>query len=237
MRVLIGCPLRVDPKIYVEYRKALDAMIIPEGVEVDYFFIVNNCDEIIPYMRDDEYIKVDTEDDTYSVDGEQHSWSADNMFKMGTYRTMLLYRMLTKKYDYFFSVDSDVIVQPETLATLIQADKDIISEVYWTTTNCEWCNAWFYDQSSYPEGFQTAWKEKGLFQVGMTGACTLIKRRVVESGVTYDRIPNIINSFYGEDRHFCVRAVCHGFELWLDTHYPATHLYREEDYQKYMENK
>ena len=61
MKVLIAAPLRQDPKIFVEYQKGLDGLIIPDGVQVDRYFVVNNCDEVIPYIRDAEYDVVNTE--------------------------------------------------------------------------------------------------------------------------------------------------------------------------------
>ena len=61
----------------------------------------------------------------------------------------------------------------------------------------------------------------------------MVKRRVFEAGVGYAPIYNIRNALVGEDRHFSVRAACMGFEMWLDTHCPATHLYTEAEYQKY----
>ena len=68
----------------------------------------------------------------------------------------------------------------------------------------------------------------------MTGACTLVTRKVFEAGVDYTQIPNIRKALRGEDRHFCVRAACAGFEMWVDTHCPATHLYTREIYENYM---
>ena len=74
----------------------------------------------------------------------------------------------------------------------------------------------------------------GLYRCGMTGALTLVKRKVLEAGVDYTRIPNIRSALRGEDRHFCVRAACAGFEMWIDTHCPATHLYTRKLYEDYM---
>ena len=71
----------------------------------------------------------------------------------------------------------------------------------------------------------------------MTGAWTLVKRKVLTAGVNYSHIPNIQKALFGEDRHFCVRAAVHGFELWVDTHYPARHLYTEAEYIRYMKDK
>ena len=39
IRVLIAAPLRQDPKIFEEYQKGLDALIIPDGVIVDRYFL------------------------------------------------------------------------------------------------------------------------------------------------------------------------------------------------------
>ena len=47
-------------------------------------------------------------------------------------------------------------------------------------------------------------------------------------------IANRLKAVFGEDRHFCIRAVVHGFELWADSHCLPVYLYREKDYQKFM---
>jgi hypothetical protein len=67
----------------------------------------------------------------------------------------------------------------------------------------------------------------------MTGALTLVKRKVFEAGVDYTPIPNIYTALRGEDRHFCVRAACAGFELWIDSHCPAEHLYTRRVFEDY----
>lgn len=64
----------------------------------------------------------------------------------------------------------------------------------------------------------------GVYKVGGLGDCTLISKKVFESNVSYDKIYNV--SFWGEDRHFCIRAAVLGFELYVDTHYQAFHIYR-----------
>ena len=158
------------------------------------------------------------------------------MLKMGTLRNMTIREMLEGGYDYWFSVDTDIVMDPWTLYHLIQADKDIVSEIFWTQApnGNYWCNAWMTDQYSTP---REEWHKPGLYQVGMTGACTLVKRRVFEAGVDYSQIPNIKTALRGEDRHFCVRAACAGFEMWIDTHAPATHLYTRKVYEQYMKDK
>lgn len=217
MKVLITAPLRQEVKIFQEYQKSLDAF------DADRFFVVNDCDEVIPYIKG-EYIVCNT-GDTY-VKGDTHIWTQQNLGKMPFLRNLTIQYALEHGYDYWFSVDTDLVLHPKTLETLLEADKDIVSEIFYTDN---WCNAWMYGQYTPP---LEEWKKAGLYRVGMTGACTLVKRKVLEK-CDYSFIPNV--DYWGEDRHFCIRAAVHGFEMWLDTHYPATHLYTEEMYQKYME--
>ena len=226
-KILITAPLRQDVKIFLEYQKGLDAIEVPAGFCVRRFFVVNDCEEVIPQIRGADYVRMDTGDE-YRKTGDNHEWTLDLMAKMSGLRNRTIEGMLDGGYDYWFSVDTDLVLDPWTLYRLIEADKDIVSEIFWTKN---WCNAWEHDQYSPP---REEWRKPGLYKVGMTGACTLVKRSVFEAGVDYTQIPNIYKALRGEDRHFCVRAACAGFEMWVDTHCPATHLYTEEEYKKFM---
>ena len=119
------------------------------------------------------------------------------------------------------------MLQPETMTRLLAAEKDLVSEIFWTQY---WCNAWDYDQYSPP---REEWRKPGLWKVGMTGACTLVRTEVFRAGVDYTPIPNIRKAVFGEDRHFCIRAACHGFEVWADSHCLPVHLYTEKHYDQY----
>ena len=231
-RILITAPLRQDVDIFREYQKGLDALQIPEGYEVSRFFVVNDCPEVIPEIRDAEYIVADN-NKVYEKTHNDHLWTLDLMWKMGELRNMTIRKMLDGGFDYWLSVDTDIVLNPWTLYHLIQAEKGIVSEIFWTMApnGREWCNAWMVDQSA---GMREEWRKPGLYRVGMTGACTLVKREVFEAGVDYSRIPNIETALRGEDLHFCVRAACAGFEMWIDSHCPATHLYTRELYEKFM---
>ena len=225
-KILITAPLRQDVKIFLEYQKGLDALEVPDGFSVSRFFVVNDCEEVIPYIHDAEYVTVNTGDE-YRKTGDNHEWTLELMAKMSDLRNRTITEALTGGYDYWFSVDTDLVLDPWTLYRLIEADRDIVSEIFWTQ---HWCNAWEHDQYSPP---REEWRKPGLYKVGMTGACTLVKRRVFEAGVDYTQIQNIWKALRGEDRHFCVRAACAGFEMWVDTHCPATHLYTRAEYERF----
>ena len=231
-KILITAPLRQDREIFLEYQKSLDALEIPEGFEASCFFVVNDCAEILPDIRNAKVITRET-GEAYEKTSNDHLWSLDLMLKMSDLRNETIHEMLDGGFDYWLSVDTDLILQPETLRTLIEADKDIVSEIFWTQApnGNYWCNAWMFDQSA---GMKEEWRKPGLYRVGMTGALMLVQRKVFEAGVDYTPIPNIRTALRGEDRHFCVRAACAGFKLWIDTHCPATHLYTQRIYYEYM---
>ena len=234
-KILITAPLRQDIDVFQAYQDGLDRLEVPEGYEVSRFFVVNDCPEVIPYIRDAEYVTVDAGDD-YEKTHNDHLWTMDLMWKMGDLRNRTITEMLNGGYDYWLSIDTDIVVDPWTLYHLVQADRDIVSEIFWTQApnGRYWCNAWMVDQAM---GMTEEWRKPGLYRVGMTGALTLVKRKVFEAGVNYSRIPNIYQALKGEDRHFCVRAACAGFEMWVDTHCPARHLYTRQLYEEYMKEK
>ena len=61
-------------------------------------------------------------------------------------------------------------------------------------THIPFIRTWQHDSHSFGS--------LGLYQVGMTGACVLISKPVLEAKVNYDHIYNV--SFWGEDRAFCI---------------------------------
>ena len=225
IRVLIAAPLRQDPKIFREYQKGLDSLIIPDGVEVDRFFVVNNCDEVVPEIRNAEYVVINTNN---SMMYRDHFWTGELISDMSGYRNLTIRKALEGGYDYLLSVDTDLVLEPHTLQVLLEAKKDIVAGLFWTNG---WSNAWMYDQA---DGYNPEWEQPGLYRIGGSGALILIHRRVFEAGVDYTKIKQIRKALIGEDRHFCIRAECAGFEIWADSHCLPVHLYREPDYQKFM---
>ena len=225
-KVLIAAPLRQDPKIFREYQKGLDSLIIPDDVKVDRFFVVNDCPEVIPEILDADWVEMSSENVTMYHD---HLWTGDLVNAMSVYRNMTIRYALEGGYDYLLSVDTDLVLEPHTLQVLLEADKDCVAELFWTNG---WSNAWMYDQASVND--KPEWHEPGLYPVGGTGALFLIRRKVLEAGVDYTQIPNLRQAVFGEDRHFCIRAACNGFEIWADTHCHPVHLYTEEHYKRYM---
>ena len=225
-KVLIAAPLRQDPRIFREYQNGLDHLIIPDGVQVDRYFVVNDCPEVVPEIRNAEYDVVNNEN---VMVYQNHLWTGELVSAMSVYRNMTIRKALEGGYDYLLSVDTDLVLEEHTLQQLLEDDKDCVAGLFWTNG---WTNAWMYDQVSVnnlPE-----WQKPGLYRVGGTGALFLIKRKVLEAGVDYTPIPNLRKAVFGEDRHFCIRAVCNGFEIWADNRCQPVHLYRNKQYDDYI---
>ena len=224
-RVLIAAPLRQKPEIFREYQKGLDGLIIPDGVSADRFFVVNDCDEVIPEIRDAEYTVNNSENVTIY---HNHMWTGDLVNRMGEMRNQTIRKALEGGYDYLLSVDTDLVLEEHTLQVLLETGKDIVAGLFWTNG---WSNAWMYDQA---QGYDPTWERPGLYRVGGTGALILISRKVMEAGVDYTNIPCLRKAVFGEDRHFCIRAMCHGFEIWADSHCLPVHLYTDDHYRRFM---
>jgi hypothetical protein len=238
-RVLMGGPVQEDVRIFKEHLKSLDELNT-DGLQVDRFWILNDAEELKPFLKPSEYIEFDT-GDIYIKDEKTHYWTDKNISKMEILRNKMIRKTIDDGYDYLFFVDSDLILHPETLQQLIRDDKDAVAEIFWTASEpgkpLVWTNCWMYDQcDSEAEDYKT-WLDPGVYKVGGTGACFLIKRKVLEAGADYARPYNIRKILRGEDRWFCLKAAVLGFEIYIDTHYPATHLYREAEYNQYMEAK
>ena len=236
MKILLTAPLRQEPKIFDEYQWSLDRLILPDGVQMDRFFVVNDCPEVISHIKNAAYITHNTEDE-YRKTENNHLWTDANLDKMSNLRNMTIQMALMGGYDYWMSADTDLVLDPHTIEWLLAANRDIVAEVFWTVSKDGlWANAWMHDQCDY-DGQMPAWQTPGLYKVGMAGALMLVKRRVFEQGVGYAKIPNIRNAVIGEDRHFCIRAACAGIDIWLDTHAPARHIYTEQMYDEWMKVK
>lgn len=256
--ILIGSPIRQDPdilKVFLERLSALDT----SGLRCSFRFIDDNVDQassnllerfqrtarrthVVPAKSDvkADYIKTDT----------THIWTEELIWKVAGMKDELIRQALKMNVDYLFLVDSDLILHPRTLRQLLAAKKDIVSNIFWTQWQKDAPEApqvWLRDMYTQHhqqrgeyldpeeiklrrEAFFETLRTPGVHEVGGLGACTLISRQAMKAGVKFAEIPNL--SFPGEDRHFCIRARALGFPLFVDTHYPALHLYHRADLDK-----
>ncbi|MHC6179207.1 glycosyltransferase family 2 protein [Clostridium sp. JNZ X4-2] len=253
-RVLIGSAIRQSHDILVNFIGFLKN-IVNRDILIDYFFIDDNDDtdssDFIKNFSLESKNKIIIEEgekiDNYIRTENTHYWKENLIWKIAEYKNRIIEYAKKNNYDYLFLIDSDIMLHPKTLIALIDSNKDIISEIFWTRWQKDFVElpqVWMSDEYSFVikgrneiltddeinrryMDFIQKLKRPGVYEVGGLGACTLISKRAIYKGVNFNEIYNL--SFWGEDRHFCIRAAALGFKLYVDTTYPAYHIYRKEN--------
>lgn len=254
-RVLIASPIRQKPAVLRHFLESL-TRLSSRGVELSCAFIDDNTDPestalLAEYRFPGEYAVIratssSEEESDYLQDDIRHHWNDRLIWKVARFKDFLIDLALERNFDYVFLVDSDLVLSPFTIEHLVSCDRDIVSEVFWTSWRPGhmllpqvWLTGTYEFVPQRRDEPLTELEKKrrsiefikklyspGLYRVGGLGACTLISRRALEKGVRFAEIDNL--TYWGEDRHFCVRARALGIELWADTSFPPLHLYRDD---------
>ncbi|HWQ41403.1 MAG TPA: glycosyltransferase [Desulfosporosinus sp.] len=259
-RVLLASPVKQKERILSEFLESLSRLEASQvETKLDFTFIDDHNDSelLSRFALEHSNVRIfpgDTEGE-YLCDESTHYWQEALIWKVARYKDRFIKIALDEGYDYLFLVDSDLYLDPNTLLHLLSLKKDIVSEVFWTRWRPELIplpQVWLRDQYTLYESrrgeplceeemnertqeFLHLLSRPGTYKVGGLGACTLISRKALERGVSFQEIFNL--GFSGEDRHFCVRAAALGLELHADTHYPPFHIYRESELEKLQEYK
>ena len=245
-KIMITAPVHQDAKIFREYLWSLDRLEIPKGYTVDKYFYLHNADNLKKFLQPNEYeifkdnTKVEQSDIT-------HIWKTENFSAVAQMRTKALERARQLQYDYIFSVDSDVILHKNNLIELLENNKDVISKTYWTVFDLNYPdlllpNCYDYIDNAGKRVFINGLEEikkEGIHKVGVTGACTLINKKIIEEPtINYLYIPIFSYSIW-EDYSFCIKikSMIPDSTIYTDNSNCPKHLYREEDYKKWLQEK
>jgi hypothetical protein len=250
--ILVASPVRQKPAILKEFLWSLENLDTT-GLTVAFVFIDDNeekSDLLQQFAAARPNVRIFAGEEmrnAYLCNETTHYWRENLIWKVAAFKDRFISLARGEDFDFLFLVDSDLVLHPKTLVHLSGLGKDIISEVYWTVWQpgiIPLPQVWVGDQyrlhpmrrgevleeqevSRRREEFLAMLRRPGVYKVGGLGACTLISRRAISTGVSFAEIYNL--GFIGEDRHFCIRAVALGLELYADTHYPPYHIYRESD--------
>lgn len=255
IKILLGSPVKQDTEVLAEFLQSIKELDLT-GLLLDYLFI-DDSDSVSSELLNSftltgsEVTRVNATAVLGSIlpnrDYVNHNWDAGLIERVGKLKNHIIDAALKGDYTHLFLVDSDIVMHPQTLCRLVADKKDIVANIFWTKFT-KWHEflpqVWLMDQRSLYDPrdpktkskiyrtiksaeFVESLKEPGLYRVGGLGACTLISRAVMEAGVNFSALYNL--SFWGEDRFFCIRAAAAGFELYVDSRYPAYHIYRKCD--------
>ena len=254
--ILIGSPIRQKPNILKQFLIGLNEAN-KEDLSVSYYFVDDNTDEesatlLNEFSRHNNVIlKNGSEmfsslDDNDYICDDNHHWTSANIKRITLFKDAIIKYCIDNGYDYLFFVDSDIVINKNTLVHLISRKVEIVSNVFWTqwqvnaylSPQCFWIPDLYRQNTSFNQELSSEEATKirlemveqlrnpGIYSVHGLGACTMIARSALEKGVRFKEIPNL--SVPGEDRHFCIRAGALGIDLYMDTVQPVYHIYREE---------
>ena len=240
-RILIAAPVRQKPEVFKEYLNSLNHLIIPKDYEIKNFFYLHNCPELTEFLQEDEYELIYDDSEILKEKNKQKQWTSKNFYALYQMRTALLRKASKEKYDYLFTVDSDILLHPQTLTLLLQDNKKVVGNMLWTKMNneitaiCGKNEGW----GAYSKEDLKILKTPGLYPIGWTCACVLISSEVYNNEkISYWPISGVDNTGC-EDYAFCLRFKCNfpNEEVWIDTRLPARHLYHEKDYLRWIKEK
>jgi hypothetical protein len=256
VKILVGSPVRQKPAILQEFLHSLKRLQ-SDTYALDFYFVDDNTNKtskaLLQEFSSHQKGKclIDhppkKQNDSYICDEHTHKWNDELVWKVARFKDEMIQYAKIKNYDYLFLIDSDLILHPNTLKQLLLAHKDIISNIFWTKWTPEarptpqvWLSDHYTQYEKRPgeilsslekaqrqNAFYDRLEKPGVYEVGGLGACTLISKKAIKKGISFKKIQNL--SYWGEDRHFCVRALALGLSLFVDTHYPALHVYRESE--------
>lgn len=257
-KFIIGSPIRQKKEVLKEFLKSLEELDLKK-YDVYYYFIDDNdekesSDLLKSFSKKNPNVIIKDSKEYLFRDNTEyvcnsndfHGWKKVLIQRVSMYKDDIIKYSNDNNFDYLFLIDSDIVLNPNTINHLIKRNVDIISEIFWTS----WIKdteatpqVWLQDESSsyirdwdknyskkdiiqLKNDFNSKLKIPGIYEVGGLGACTLISKKAIKMGIKFETIPNV--SFWGEDRHFCIRANVLGLKLYVDTVYPAYHIYRPE---------
>lgn len=156
-----------------------------------------------------------------------HKWGPDSTRRVAAIKNYAIDMFLDTRREWLVLVDSDVILQPNTIRHLVEVRKPVVSAVFWSRWGPDrpfMPNVWEWPPYSFSSPY---WIEQlrrpGHVEVGGLGACTLIHRGVLEQGVRFE--PTSETQDWGEDRWFCARCAALKVPLVADTCVTPFHIY------------
>lgn len=227
--ITIGGPVRNRAWILPMYLQKLYELDYPKG-KIRFLFVLNDSKDSSEQILIDfknkyrsEYagfrmftINAGTPEDSRMTDEGR----TPIYYHLANVRNSLIEKIETP---YYLSVDTDILVPPHTIKTLLESDKDMVAGVIW--------NDYIRKPSAvYPDARPNFMINNGgklehykkyplnsLFEVHTTGAVCLMSKAICEK-------VRFHGSQKGEDIPFCIEAREKGFSVWVNSRVFAHHI-------------
>jgi hypothetical protein len=246
MRLLIASVTNARPEILGPHLDTVRWQAIPPGWTVDTLYLVDpEAPAASRELLTEKEISwrpagAKPEDASYEVREETHIWSLPTFYWLAEQKQHILDHARDLGYDALLLVDSDLLLDFRAIASLIHADKPIVSGVFWTRWQPdapELPQVWlqhpygFSGLGKIDHQFLSELRSNQLVEVVGLGAFTLIHSSAfpfIDFLPLIEGLPSE-GMWQGEDRHFCVRANRAHVPLWADAWPRIFHVYRPSD--------
>lgn len=214
MKVLVGCPTSSHKKYCLqEYAKALKSLTYP-----------NKDILIVDNTKEDDYFKEIQAEGLPVVKGPYFEKAKDRII---TSRNLLREYVIKNGYDYFFSLEQDVIPEPNVIEKLLEAKQKIVSGVVYNNLPVgpvtRMMPMVYTEHPRDPTGLwyisEDELKKPQVKEIKACGlGCVLIHSEVLEK---------IKFRYAGgfDDMMFCKDAIEAGYKIYVETTVKPKHLH------------
>jgi len=202
-----------------------NAVIKPKTVASSAIKKDENVKKILCAIPTNKYIEPETFKSIYDLeipDGYKLDFQYFYGYSISQIRNLIA--EWSKRYDYLFSVDSDIVVPKDALKKMIVADKDVVTGMYiQRIPDTHTLELYMVNQnggiSNIP--YELISEHNGLVEVAGCGfGCVLIKGevfRTMEYPHFYYKSALDHKDTISEDIYFCKKARDLNFKIWVDT--------------------
>jgi hypothetical protein len=258
--VVCGTSVRKPLNVLVPYLASLDWQDLPRGVKLVPYFIADYPapDDALSYLtewatsRGGKVESAPTAVGDYSDTGDTHSWAPSAMARVGRNKNRILAYARAIKADAVWLCDADLICDRTTFRSLWDSEQSIACAVYWTYWHRPGLmsgqlhaapQVWLTHPYNLAGRGVEEWEfrdsliKRQLTQVWGQGACTLIRKDVLQAGIDFSYLPDVPQEgmMAGEDRHFCISAERKHKAMWADAWPDIFHVYHPDDQQRIPE--
>lgn len=251
-RIVVGTAIRKPPEVVRGYLTSLARQRPVPGTTLEYHFVLDHpaaaTAELIRAFVAEHGGVVEEADEVLAADysdegGTTHHWTSAAMARVGRLKNRILDRARTTGAAAVWFVDADLLLDPGVLRSLWYSEAPIACGVYWT----KWHNTpgaiaapqvWLQHPyalagNGYEDegAFRAQLLTRQLTRVWGQGACTLLRRVVLDKGVNFGYVPGVPREgmMAGEDRHFCLQAEAAHLPMLADPWPHIFHVYHPED--------
>ena len=218
MKVLVGCPTSNHKEYCLkEYLEGIKNL----SYENIHFVLVDNSE-------DDEYYSKLKKLGVSAIKGKYFEKAKDRVIDS---RNILRKYCLDNNYDYFLSLEQDVVPPKDIIEKLLKHDKDIVCGLYFYLGDDDKTllpMVWVHHEGEYAKrlNFNEVSENKLIEAITCGLGCVLIKKNVLEE----IEFRHVKEKSPWDDLWFCEDAREKGFKVYVDTGVRCKHYLKGMDW-------